>query len=326
MVSDPQLSVAIPGRSAGDLRRQAGLERLGWNVTAALDGSAELLREPVLLILGNAAWFPKLCGQVERLPAAARPLVAVWHGEPLPPPKISGLPRPRLHLREVTKIALRDPRATDPYTNAHRLRRLHRHGLPDVLAVSTPERKDYLAELGIEAHWIPLGYRRGYGHDLGLERDIDVLFLGAGDVPRRKHAIRTLRRKGIDVLELGGWDKGRGLWGEKRTGVLNRTRILLNFARQPAQLSGMRLIIGMANKALVVSEPIWKPDPFVPGKHFVQAPLAEMPDVIRHYLAHEEERRQITEEAYRFVTQELRWEDSISRLAELIRQELSSRT
>jgi Glycosyl transferases group 1 len=189
--------------------------------------------------------------------------------------------------------------------------------------VSTPERQDFLAEQGIASHWIPLGFRSGLGGDLALERDIDVLFLGALDVPRRKRALRFLRRRGIDVVEKGGWGD-KGYWGMTRTVLLNRTRILLNFARQPGQLSGQRLILGMGNKTLVVSEPLWKPAPFVPGEHFVQAPLDDLPDVIRHYLAHEDERRRIAEQGHRFVTEELRHEHSISALVSLIRRELEA--
>ncbi len=317
-MASEQLSVAIPSRNARELKRNRRFGQSGWLIRSGLDGSPELLREPVLLILGTAAWFPKLCRQLEQCRPSERPFVAIWHSEPLPSPRASSLPPARLHLRELTKIMLRDPRATDPRTNARRIGRLHDHGLPDLLAVSTPERKDYLAEQGIESHWIPFGYRPGQGRDLGLERTIDVLFLGAGDVPRRKHAIRTLKQGGIEVVEVGGWKKGQGVWGEQRAELLNRTRILLNFPRQPGQLSGLRLILGMANKTLVVSEPIWKPDPFVPGKHFIEAPLDEMADVIRYYLAHEDERQLIAEQGHRFVTQELLYDDSLARLIELI--------
>jgi Glycosyl transferases group 1 len=310
--------VAIPSRNRRELGRSRTLGQSGWSITSGLDGSSELLSVPALLILGTAAWFPKLCRQLEQRAPSERPFVAIWHREPLPSPQASDLPSARIHLRELAKIGLRDPRATDPRTNARRIARLHEHGLPDLLAVSTPERKVYLAEQGIDSHWIPYGFRPEDGRDLGLERTIDVLFLGAGDVPRRKHAIRTLKRRGVDVVEAGSWKQGRGIWGERRVELLNRTRILLNFARQPGQLSGQRLIVGMANKTLVVSEPIWKPDPFVPGTHYVESPLDEMADVVRYYLAHEDERARIAEQGHRFVTRELLYDDSIARLVELV--------
>jgi hypothetical protein len=44
--------------------------------------------------------------------------------------------------------------------------------------------------------------------------------------------------------------------------------------------------------------------PDVPGRYFISAPVEQMPDLIRYYLNHEDERRVIVEEAHRFVTTE----------------------
>ena len=70
------------------------------------------------------------------------------------------------------------------------------------------------------------------------------------------------------------------------------------------------MILGMANRSLVLSEPIYKPAPFLPGKHYVEAEVREMPEVLRYYRAHHSERSEIVDRAYRFVTQELRMETS----------------
>ena len=65
-------------------------------------------------------------------PEERRPLVVVLHGEPLPPPRASGLPRwSSLNLAEIAKILLWDWRATDIYTNAFKLRRMMREGTID---------------------------------------------------------------------------------------------------------------------------------------------------------------------------------------------------
>jgi spore maturation protein CgeB len=83
-------------------------------------------------------------------------------------------------------------------------------------------------------------------------------------------------------------------------------------------MSGQRLILGMANMALVMSEPMYKPAPYVPGKHYVSATLEEMPQIIRYYLAHEDERETIAREGHRFVTQEVTLERSVSQILRLI--------
>lgn len=295
------------------------LKASGYQVTERSDGPLDIESGSVLWILGNANWFPKVFRQLESTPQSRRPLVVLWHFEPLPPPKESKLSWPRLNLREIGKILLRDARATDVYTNYFRLRRLVQKGLPDLLVVSTLSRHEFLAEKGIAATWVPLGYSKSIGQDMELQRDINVLFLGALNIPRRKRNITHLRRRGVNILTMGSWSDPT-CWGDNRTRLLNRTKIFLNILRFPGELSGLRLILGMANKALVISEPMYNPAPFVPGKHYINATIKEMPEIIRYYLTHEYERKRIVNEAYLFVTQELTMERSVSRILELIRE------
>jgi len=296
------------------------LQANGHRVTQVADEVLDLTAPDLVWIDGNANWYPAVCRQLMAGPAR-RPLVVLWHSEPLPPPRAAGLPIPRLHLREIAKIVLRDSRATDVYSNWFRIRKLARHGLPDILVVSTGGRQEFLAEHGIDAHLVPLGYRPAYGRDLGLQRDIDTLFLGSPDVPRRRRSLDRLRRRGVDVVERGGWFDSAN-WGEERVRLLNRTKILLNFGRYPGELSGMRLILGLANKALVISEPIYRPAPYVPGTHYVSATIEEMPEVIRYYLAHEDQRRRIVAEGHRLVMQEITLERSAARILALVAEYL----
>ncbi len=301
----------------------ARLVDAGHCVRTVAEGPVDLRAADVVWILGNANWFPRLCRQLISAPKVGRPLVVIGHGEPLPLPRAAGMPWPRLHWRELAKIVLRDARATDAYSNYFRLRRLARHGLPDVLVVATVAWREFLAERGIAAHWVPFGYDPSYGHDLGLARDVGVLFLGALDVPRRRRIMRRLRRAGIGLQAAGSWSDP-ACWGEPRTLLLNRTKILLNLPRSPGEQCGQRLLLGMANKALVVSEPIYAPAPFVPGRHYVSAGLEEMPAAIRHYLSHDDERERIANEAYRLVTQELTAARSVSQLLALVEAGLSA--
>jgi glycosyltransferase involved in cell wall biosynthesis len=78
------------------------------------------------------------------------------------------------------------------------------------------------------------------------------------------------------------------------------------------------MLLGMANKALVVAEPIYRPSPYRPGVHYVSASLDEMPEAIGRYLADEESRRRITDAAYRFVTEELTMERSAEAILRLV--------
>jgi len=300
-------------------RRQIAvtLRETGFPVREIADGPWDPEQDHVLLVLGNLNWFPKLRRQLLQKGRPPGSLVAIWHYEPLPPPKASGLRWPLPTLRETAKILLRDRRASDVYTNYFLLRRLARRRLPDVLAVSTRGRVEFLAERSIEAYHVPMGYDPGYGHELGLPRDLDALFLGECRIPRRRRILAGLRKQGVNLTACGDWFDP-ALWGDRRTELLNRSKVFLNIQRFRFEFPGLRFVLGMANGALVVSEPIYDAYPFVAGQHFVSASLEEMPAVIRHYLENEDERRRIVTEAYTFVTRQLTMKRSVSTLADLI--------
>ena len=295
------------------------LARCGCDVTVVTDDSADSIpsADNWLVVFGNAAWYPNVMRRLLATPRHRRPRVLIWHSEPLPPARATGLPAPWISLREMAKIVLRDPRATDVYTNHRTLRTLHGAGIPDVLVLSSRGRQEFLAERGIAGHFAPLGCDPSMGRDLGIPRDIDVLFLGILDVPRRNRLLAALREQGINLTMAGSWTDP-SLWGEGRTRLLNRTKILVNLARTPSEFSGYRLSLGMANRALVVSEPIYRPEPFLPGTHFVMVPMENMAASIRHYLESEDERRVITDAAARFVREHATLERSTERIVELM--------
>ena len=83
------------------------------------------------------------------------------------------------------------------------------------------------------------------------------------------------------------------------------------------------MLLGMASKALIVTEPIFLPDPFVSGRHYVSAPVEEMAETIRAYLADEAERRRITERAYSFVSEDLTAERSLATILDLASRQLA---
>jgi hypothetical protein len=76
----------------------------------------------------------------------------------------------------------------------------------------------------------------------------------------------------------------------------------------------------MANGALVLSEPVYLPEPFVPGKHYVEAPVEEMAGAAGRILADDAGRERMTRVAHGFVTEELTLRRSFADLLELIAQ------
>jgi hypothetical protein len=280
--------------------------------------------ESLLWLRGTATWYRKALAAVASMPQRDRPPVILWHTEALPFSRASGRRQPRLQACEVVRIARRNDRRVDPRSNVRSLRRVLDDGVLSLLCVSMPAGQAYLAEQGIESEFVPIGYHRDHGRDLSLDRDIDVLFIGDLGVARRRRAFRLLRRAGVRLEAVGSLTDER-YWGEHRTRLLNRARVMLNIPRYPGQLSGKRLILGMANKALVVSEPADMSGPYESGRHYVEATIDETPDVITRYLSDDAACDRIVESAHSFVTRELTPERSVRRVLTLAGERLATR-
>jgi glycosyltransferase involved in cell wall biosynthesis len=317
------LSRPVGGRDATEAAR-GSIEELGCRTVLTDDASFDPSEASAVLVWGNAGLFPRAFERLAALPAGRRPVVAVWHSEVLPFARASGVRRPRLTARELAKAVLRHPRAIDPYTNARRLVRLVRRGLLDLVVVISEDRREFLAERGVEAEVVPRGYHPSFGSDLGAERDVDVLFLGALDVPRRRRILRGLERAGVDVLARGDWRDPR-YWGAPRAALLNRAKISLNLSRHSGQFSGDRFTLSMGNGALVVSEPAHRPAPFRPGEHYLEAPVSDLAATISRILADEEERQRIATAGREFVTRELTMTRAAARVLALIEERSGGR-
>ena len=289
---------------------------LGFEARLVTDADFHSSADRIVFIGGNALWHEPALDRLRAIPREERPFVIVWHSEPLPFPKSAGLRLAPMTVREIGKIVLRDRRVSDPYSNARHMRRLAADNSVDLLTVATRSYQAFLAEQGIASEHIPVAYHPVHGHLLDVERDIDVLFLGDLRVGRRKRIIRRLQREGLPVTALGDYSDPR-YWGEARTELLNRSKILLNIPRHPGLLADMRLILGMSTGVLVVSEPVFLPDPFVPGVHYIEAGLDEMAETTTRWLADNEERARITARAHTFVTEELTLKRSFADLLKL---------
>jgi hypothetical protein len=298
------------------------LPRLGFG--AGMVGQDRFAPEPgrIVLMRGNASWFLAAFERLAAKPAGERPFLILWETEPLPLPEAAGLKVERPSLGDLARIALHPDLVNDPRSNVRRIRRLVDRGLIDLLVVSTLGGQRFLSDQGIPAAHVPLGYIPDHGRDLGLERDIDVLFIGELGIRRRKRAFRRLARDGLRIETVGDWTDP-SCWGEERTRLLNRVKILLNIPRHPGILSGARMLLGMANKALVVAEPVYLPDPYVPGRHYLSAPLDELSDLVGEALADEPGRLRVTEAAHRFVTEELTVERSLTTVLALVAERLA---
>ena len=269
-----------------------------------------------VLIPNQPTFYPRALAQLRAL-GPRRPRVVAWMSEPLVPPVASGLPWPRRTHREWIKLALRDKRVIDARSNERRTVALVREGLVDAVATTTIARVERFAEVGIDAAWVPQTVGPHVWADLGLERDIPVLFLGAMDVPRRRLLAWRLRRAGVELTTAGDWKDAR-YWGDERTRLMNRAVISLNLNRFAGNFPDTRFNLAAANRSLIVSEPVYRPDPYLAGVTHVEAEPDDLPAVLEQWLADDAGRERMLSAAYETVMTRLRREDSVAALCALM--------
>lgn len=191
-----------------------------------------------------------------------------------------------------------------PMREARSLKELWDLRLLDNVLVSLPSRQHFLAKLDIPSVVLPAAYSRSYGRRLeNVERDIDVVFLGK--VSARRRALiddigERLSRRGWSLMVVD-----HGCYGEERTLLLNRTKIILNLHNFTWDFPLMRLFMAMSCGALVVSEKALSPPAFFDQRHLVLADTGQLVDVLTAYLEDGGRRASLVEAAYMRATQEL---------------------
>jgi hypothetical protein len=151
------------------------------------------------------------------------------------------------------------------------------------------------------------------------QRSLDVMFLGGLD-PRRARALASLAphlaplqseiRCVISDRPLLSGDPGVILGAEKYARLAD-TRAMINLHRDRPDdaavpyLEWVRLIEAMANRVVVITEPVTDYGPLIPGIHVLTASIEEMGDLLASLGHRVEELDQIAERAFTLVTQEL---------------------
>jgi hypothetical protein len=181
---------------------------------------------------------------------------------------------------------------------------LRQKGLLTVLAVWSRWTAQRLSERAFDPLVLTGGRDPSLGRNLGLERDIPVLWIGKMGSDRRSRLLRRLRQelkqRNVEMLVVDGVEHP-AVFEEKRTRLLNRTKIMVNLLRQEWDDNSLRYALAAHNGALVVSEPTLPHSAFRPGEHLVEAPVQRMADTILYYLEHEAERQAIVERAERLI-------------------------
>jgi hypothetical protein len=207
---------------------------------------------------------------------------------------------------------------------ASRFRRLgdyeyaYRKGWLDILADSSTIYARLNENRGIPTLYIPWGPTASVHADLGLERDIDVLWMGRRATRRRGKLLDRVRQElrpyGVEMYVADN-EENPFIFDETRTRFLNRVKVTLNLTRTWYDDTFSRFAFAAPNRSLVISEPVLPHCPeFEAGVHYVSAPAGRLAQTIVHYLTHEDERQVIVENAYRLVTTKLAFRNSMARL------------
>ena len=179
------------------------------------------------------------------------------------------------------------------YASIHR-----KHGLPTVVA--------------------PWGSTPLWYGNLGTERDIDVLWMGQYGSKRRKLLLQQvtgqLRRHGVRV-HIADNVESSFIFGKERTRYLNRAKITLNLTRTWYDDNYSRFAMAAPNRSMIVSEPLVQHCPeYIPGTHYIAAPIENLSSAIIQYLNDDAARNEIVENAYQLVTTELAFQNSIRKI------------
>ena len=194
----------------------------------------------------------------------------------------------------------------DQRFNLAACRRASRQGLE--LVVTSSDRRPPSPLAGSRPGWSRTGTipRTLDPHKMWMmARDIDVLVLAtavSGSTSRRARIVAAT------IAELGPSIRyevvERGLFGVERHRNLGRTRVVLNVHRIPA-ISRDPCDSTAAAGALLVSEPIDAPAPFVPGRHYVEARADDLASTVQWMLADRERRLEIARAGQGLVVGEL---------------------
>jgi glycosyltransferase involved in cell wall biosynthesis len=314
----------------------AGRDPLTDSLLAAVAGAAtELGLEPqpiasaadvaavgTILTIGPLDYYEELLATRDQV---ARRIA--WFGEPLPRPASaagtttlirerfvgSALRRARGPLRRLRGLplpasfaGLRARAYVEHQRQANLAAALRVAPLVDRLVTTSRDRGKVLADRGVVAAVVPFGYHAAIAGPISAPegaRDVDVVVLGSGLDWRSRRSTATMRT--LDELGTARTITANGVWGLERDALLRRARVVLDVHRIPGNFTGLRLLLALAAGAVLVTEPMDEPHPFMPGLHYVEAPLVQLALAVRELLEDEPRRRRLADAGQALLREEL---------------------
>lgn len=315
------------------------LGQLGHQPCYFKPGSAIPIDIDVVFTFGPYGKFLPIAHELGCRPVEKRPVLIHWNMEGLPDPRIPwplirGLGACRSWIGRLYDTNNRIIQAvgiklTAPWeSRVLRFRYVgdyyhaHGRGWLDVFADSSAIYARMHNQHGLPTVVAPWGATPRWYADLGLERDIDILWVGQRGSTRRGKLLERIRQElqGHDVkMHVADNEENPFIYGEERTRFFNRAKITLNLTRTWYDDNFSRFAMAAPNRSLIISEPLLPHCPqYVAGTHYVSAPIDQLAQTILYYLEHEAERQQLAENAYQLVTTELTLRNSMKAVMDAI--------
>src|SRR5919106_5315856 len=337
--------VAIPHRNKRDGITEVisdELNVLGYQPVHFQIGSLIPEKAEVVFSFGPYGKFLTIPRQLAKMPPEQKPIFVHWNTEGIPDLRIpwklmssvsgwcSWLGRVRDSRNGSARIRGTERIFSLMESRMSRFRYLGdyyyalRRGWLDIFADTSEIYAEIHRQHGlptIVAHW---GATPRWYKDLGLERDIDVLWMGTRGTKRRSLLLDRVRTElesyGVRMHVADG-KENPFIFGDERIYYLNRSKITLNITRTWYDDNFSRIALAAPNRSLFVSEPVLSHCPsFIAGTHYVSVPVHSLAEMILYYLDHEEERLRIVENAYRLVTTKLVFRESIKLIMDAVNQ------
>lgn len=186
--------------------------------------------------------------------------------------------------------------------------------LVDLVVTTSHDRKAELVRHGVDARVVPFGYHERFAGSIvpsTVARDVDVVSIGSGLdwASRRARGTKATLEALGPRLRVATPERA---WGDERHALLSRARVMLDVHRAPGNFVGLRLLLALTAGVALVTEPLDDPRPFVPGVHYVEAPLADLPEAVGGLLADEPARRRIVDAGQALISSELTMERSLA--------------
>jgi hypothetical protein len=286
--------------------------------------------------------FMAIVRQLERIPARRRPPLIHWNTEGIPDLRLpwwsvrmASSARSQLG-RTVTATADWLPRkitaALHKWNNSHMLRfryvgdyyYAYQQGCLTLFADSSQVYARIHRQHQLPTHYFPWGAVPAWYADLGLPRDIDVLWMGKRGSKRRSDLLdrvrRELRPHGVEIYVADNQENPY-IFDHERTAFLNRAKITLNITRTWYDDNFSRFSMAAPNRSLIISEPMLPHCPeFEAGVHYVSAPIERLAETIVYYLKHEDQRATIVENAHELVMTRLTMRNSVQNAIDAVDQ------